>query len=510
MILSLFMAACWTPQRSIVPAQRAEAPLSFVTKHADSPMTWVQLSTRAGSGYDPVGQEGLAYLTANMLVDGGTENMSPDDFDAKLNELASPIQVVVDKEQVSFRMRVLNEDLEDSAALFLDAFTHPLWDEQRFKTLQQQNRHFLTKGIVQRDESIGLGVLDAFLFSGHPYGHLVQGRVGSVPYITLDSVKSFFIKHYRKENTVLGIAGPMIMKRGGIDLGHSLSPVLQSLRLKLSEALSTELKHPETRKFVGKPEGRELLLIKKPSEAVGIHLGHPTDLNRAHPDWAALQLAVTALGAHRQSFGRLYRELREKRGLTYGCYSYIEHYRQAGGSRSQETGTGRVQNNFSIWVRPVSEDNAGFTLRAVLSIFEEFVENGLNEKEFGLIQNYLSRRTALWAKSPGRSLGWLVEAKLMKWPNPISALPATVKTLDRERVNSAIQRHLDPKNIQIAVVTGKPEEIFGQFEENVSDIVYTGEQPNTGSEQDLVDKDWAAFTLEFSKKYIRTVEEILK
>ena len=75
------------------------------------------------------------------------------------------------------------------------------------------------------------------------------------------------------------------------------------------------------------------LLVEKPSAPTAISMGMTWDVRRGDPDFPALVVAVSALGEHRQgSAFRLFKELREVRGLNYGAYAYPEHFVQAPGS----------------------------------------------------------------------------------------------------------------------------------------------------------------------------------
>jgi zinc protease len=208
-------------------------------------------------------------------------------------------------------------------------------------------------------------------------------------------------------------------------------------------------------------------------------------------------LAFTALGEHRQGHGRLYQALREERGLNYGDYAYIERYTQAGWSSRQETGTGRVQNPFYVWLRPTASANGAFALRGATRLIETFVAEGLSEDEFELTQTYLRGRLALWADDPGRRLGWAVEARAMDWPDPIDALPDLVGSLDREQVNATIQQHIRPEDLKYVVVTGDAEEFIESVaDDHPSPLDATGTTPPApGTPRAVEDAEWAALPI---------------
>src|SRR5207249_771895 len=77
-----------------------------------------------------------------------------------------------------------------------------------------------------------------------------------------------------------------------------------------------------------KPHGPRYLLVEKPADSTAISCGIPFGLSRKDRDWAAMSVARSAFGEHRQFNGRLMQRLRELPGLNYGDYAYIEHFEQ--------------------------------------------------------------------------------------------------------------------------------------------------------------------------------------
>ena len=84
-----------------------------------------------------------------------------------------------------------------------------------------------------------------------------------------------------------------------------------------------------------RPSGLKVEILEKDTRATAISFGHPIDVTRSHPDFAALSVARVWLGEHRIASGRLYQRLREIRGLNYGDYAYIEAFPAACSSSSR-------------------------------------------------------------------------------------------------------------------------------------------------------------------------------
>jgi zinc protease len=95
------------------------------------------------------------------------------------------------------------------------------------------------------------------------------------------------------------------------------------------------------------------VIVEKPGPSTAISLGYPIDLHRGSREFYALWIANSWLGEHRNSSSHLYKVIREKRGMNYGDYSYIEAFPQGGFRTMPPTGVGRRQQMFEVWIRPV-------------------------------------------------------------------------------------------------------------------------------------------------------------
>ncbi len=499
------------PDRGPVAAAAAEDPVALVTVPKAGAVTWVQIAVRAGSAFDPIGQEGVAHLAARLVREGGAGDQSPEAVDALLYRLGTEVEVVVGKELVTLRTRALNEDLAELLPLLAAMVTAPALDDKALERLRDEAGDHLGKGLLESDEALGMEVFDSWLYEAHPYGHPVEGRTGTVAGLDAAAVRAFRDAAWLRSAVTLGISGPAALPDGRIDPNAPGGAALVQLRAALS-TLPAGILDPPTPRRVPAVEGRSLLVVEKPGSGTGVHFGHPTGLHRGHPDWPAMLLAMTAFGEHRQSTGRLYRELRGARGLNYGDYAYIERYEQAGWSSDQQTATGRLQNPFYVWIRPTTVRNGPFALRGALALTEELVADGLAEDEFAQMQEYLGGRLMLWAVDPGRRLGWALEAGAMGWPDPLVDLPEQIAALDRATVNAALQDHLDPAHLRIVVVTPDGQDFVDAVgPKTTSRMLYEdGAAPAADAPQAARDTAWAQLKLDLTDARIIDADGILQ
>ena len=462
-----------------------------------SRLIYLQATVQAGSAYDPVGQEGIAWLTAQAMRQGGSGELGPEAVDALLYELAADIEVIVDKDLVTFRGKALASDADRFVPLFTDMVNRPAFDDDAVARLLESGIDALTVSMLESDERLGDNVFDVWINEGHPYGHPVEGRAGVLPLLDADDLRAFHAATYVRSSTTLGLAGAV--DQAGAD---SFAAAFATL--------SPERGPEATPKPRPDVEGRHLLAVEKSTTSLGVHFGHPLDVDRAHEDFPELFLAMIAFGEHRQSHGRRYGEIRTARGLNYGDYAYVEHYVQRGWTSAQEQGTVRRQPQFSVWLRPIAVDNGPWALKMALKLTEDLVEEGLTQEEFDRIGAYLQMRAKIWAQDPGTRLAYAVEAEALDLPNMLEELPAALGEVTLEGVNAALKRHIRPDDLRIVVVTNDGEALAAALtEDSPTPLVYSADQ-TPDPEQADIDEEVAAMSVGLSEYSVVQAEGIFR
>jgi zinc protease len=146
-------------------------------------------------------------------------------------------------------------------------------------------------------------------------------------------------------------------------------------------------------------------------------------------------------------------DLRAKRGLNYGNYSYIEDFIQEGMSTFPVPNNPRRQQYFSIWVRPVPHDKAGFALRAALWELDRLVNQGMSPADFEATRTYLLNYGKLWVQTLSRRLGYAMDGEFYKRGDLVSEIALRLPKLTVEQVNTAVRRHLRSTGLKVAIVT---------------------------------------------------------
>ena len=410
----------------------------------NSPLVTLRVMVGTGSVDDPAGKNGLNALTALMIGQGGTSELTYQALTETLYPWAASIAVQYDKEVTTIIGEVHRDHLEPFYEIFRDLIVAPRLDPADFT----RNRDFLTNAIVSTlrgndDEELGKQALNALLYAGHPYEATEMGTEAGLASITLDEVEAFHTRQYTGDSVLVGVAGGYpdgFLERVERDLVGGLpgdDDTAGGRALPAPRAL----------------DGIELLLVEKDAIATAISIGFPIDITRADDDFYPLMVANSYFGEHRTFNGRLMNQMRGLRGLNYGDYSYIEHFIQDGGSTFPVPNTPRRQQFFSIWIRPVPHHNAAFALRQAVRELALLVENGVSQDDFEATREYLVNYSKLYVQTTSRRLGYAMDSRFYDTGFFIDEIRARLESLTVDDVNGAIRRHLQADDLAVAIVT---------------------------------------------------------
>lgn len=157
-------------------------------------------------------------------------------------------------------------------------------------------------------------LLDSLLWPNHVLGMNLAGTVETVSRISRQDLFDFQAKGYSAANIVMVICGAFDEKK--------VIEKIKKIFTRISAGRQTE--------YVGfklRQTSSRLNVLNKPTEQTHLALGYPA-LKRDHPRKFVLSLLHTLLGANMSS--RLFKEIREKRGLAYEIGTSIKRFADTG------------------------------------------------------------------------------------------------------------------------------------------------------------------------------------
>jgi zinc protease len=458
---------------SLLPSTAALDTKQFIVQPSELPQLSIKLLFDVGSAYDPKGKEGLARLTASMITEAGSRSMRIDEINKALYPIAGSFGAQVDKEMTAFSMSVHRDNWPLFASVALPQLVEPGFRQEDFDRLRTNQLNALTIDLrSNNEEELGKEWLQNRLFEGTPYGHTVLGTVEGLESITLDDVKAFARQHYTAGNLKVGI-------NGGVT-----GEVTSSLARELGR-----LPAGDTQRVTGivgrAPSGYEVDIIAKDTRATAISFGHPINVTRASPDFAALDVARAWLGEHRAASGQLFGRIREQRGMNYGDYAYIEAFPRGMYQFFPDPSVARQQQLFEVWIRPVVPEHAHMALRIALHEVEKLATNGLTPEQFEATRDYLMKNVYVKTSTASQQIGYALDSQWYGIGEYSAHMRAALAKLTVDDVNRAIREHLRPRDMKIVMITSDAEALKQKLvSDAVSAITYEAEKP-----QDLLDED---------------------
>ncbi len=412
-----------------------------VFQPSQSPIITFRIQFLTGSVDDPKSKEGLASLTAAMIANGGSKKLSFDDINQQFYPMAAGFGWQADKEMTTFSGSTHVDNLAKYYDLINQMLLDPGFRADDFKRLKDDAVNFLQVNLRQgNDEELGKERLYNIIYKNHPYEHHSMGTISGLNNITIEDVQNFYRQNYTRANLVLGLSG-------GFDTKFSKELVADFMKLPAGKKLMRKLPAPVLEK------GMKIDIVQRETRATAISLGFPINVNRAHKDYAALALVASYFGQHRSSNSHLYNEIREKRGLNYGDYAYIEYFPRGMFLFEPDANLARQQQIFQMWIRPVEPENANFTLRAALYEYDKLVKNGMSKETFEATKQFLTKYVNILTQTKDAELGYALDSRYYGIDSFTDYMKKNLAKLTLEDVNRAITKHLKTENMRVVMVT---------------------------------------------------------
>lgn len=451
----------------------------IVALPGESPLIDLRIQFKTGAVDDPVDREGLAYLTAESLAEGSTQFHTYQELLQLFYPWATEVETTVDKERVTFSATVHRDHLEAFTPLLIEMLGSPKFGGPDLERLREQAKNHLTQELrVNNDEELGKEVLYLQIYpASHGYGHHNVGTVSGLSAITEEDLQRFYRSNFQPDRLVVGVAG-------GYPQGFP-EQLVEQLKRALPE--NTELLSARGLDKPAPPDGRRVTIVEKDTRSVAMSMGFPIEVNRSHPDWAALFLFASFLGEHRSSNSYLYQRLREARGLNYGDYAYIEYFPDGMYLTQPEPNYPRSQQIFQIWIRPVQPETALFTLRATFFELERLLRDGLTSEQFEATRSFLKKNAPLLVASSSRRLGYTLDSNFYDARPFVEHLRRDLDALTLDQVNAAVRRHIQAEDMEIVLVSKDGEALKSELlRGEASPMKYNSEKPEIVLKEDRI------------------------
>ena len=403
----------------------------------DDSLPFIQFSVlfpKAGADYDFEGKSGLAQLTAYML-DQGAGGLSSEQLQEELNQLGTELSVSLGRQSARFSISGLSWQKEQLYDLFKKIISQPHFESDEMEILRKQ---FIDRRIKNLDRAgfVADHLTRSVLFEGAE-GSAKAGNTISLSKINLEDIKTFYKKQYLEGN-------PIFMVVGKFD---------KAFEKTAEDFVNESFSYQEpSRHSVSVPDlDSQIKLIVNDSLAQAeVRLAYnlfPFPVKNPR-QFVLFQLANSILGGSGMT-SRLFDELREKRGLTYGAYSSVN--------------LGKLYGFFDISGATKTSSVKEFLDQTLLTL-NKFKKEGASLKELNTAKQTVKIRHLMRIETPEYRLYYEVHYKYyLDLHDFLDHYLQIIDDISLEEVNLGIKEFVLSKPLQI-IIYGHPS-IQSQLEE---------------------------------------------
>lgn len=389
------------------------------------PIIDIQLVFDAGSARDSElksGQYGLASITAQLL-DEGTSTQTTDQISANFERLGAQYGAAAYRDMFTVNLRTLSDNnlLNPAVDQLLSILKDAQVPQISYDRVMQQNRI----GLAQQKDSPATTASILFwqeLYDKHPYAQPSTGTLASIELINPTDIRKFKDTYLVARNLSIAIVGQMNLEQAKT----------------LAERVTQSLPQGQHARSLPKPDATVARTVYAPFDSTQTHVSiGQIGITRDNPDFPALTLANEVFGGGDFS-AILMKELREKRGLTYGAYS--------GFSAMQSNGPFKISYS-------TRTDQMDESLRVAKQALQDYVQKGValdrfNEAKTGILNSYplsLSSNSSIASTLAAMGFYGLANGYMADYPKQIEAVTP-------EAAHQAFVRYVNPEKMLVVVV----------------------------------------------------------
>ena len=424
-MLAAAVLACAVPARAVT-IERVVSPAgieAWLVRNPTVPLIALEFALRGSADQDPVDKAGAANLAADLL-DEGAGPFDATAFHDRLERKAIELSFNAGRDYLRGTLRTLKENSKEAFDYLGLSLSQPRFDSEAVERIRAQLMSRLRRETVS-PRDVASRNWWATAFPDHPYGRPVEGTLDSLPRISADDLRSYTRRVLARDHLKVAIVGDIDAQGAGALLDRAFG--------KLPAKAELQMVSPVVAQGLGR---RIVIQLDVPQAAVSF--GGP-GISRGDPDFMAAYIVNHILGGGSFS-SRLYREVREKRGLAYGISDSL------------------VWLNYTalmIGSTATRADATGKTIEIIEHEIRRLAEEGPTEDEFSRAKTYLKGSFVLGLDTSNRIASQLLQMQLdnlgIDYMDRRTGLIDAVTLADAKRV---AKRLLD--NGLLVTVVGRP------------------------------------------------------
>jgi len=353
---------------------------AWLVREPAVPLIAMDFAMEGGGNQDPAEKPGVGHMVASLL-DEGAGDLDSRAFQERMDRSAIELGFRVQRDDFRGSLRILRDRMDEGFELLRLALNAPRFDADAIERDREQMLSALRRETTSPND-IGSRLWWRTAFPDHPYGRPLNGTLESVPLISRDDLKSYTGRVFARDKLKIGVVGDI----DAATLGPLLDKVFGALPAKGNLASIAPVRMDAV--------GRRIFVDLKVPQAV-LNFGG-TGIARKDPDFIPAFILNHIMGGGSFS-SRLYKEVREKRGLVYSVYTYLlpldETALLMGGTQTRA-------------------DRADETLDLIQTEIKRLIDSGPTAEELEKAKSYLKGAYALNFDTSAKIAGQLVQIQL--------------------------------------------------------------------------------------------------
>lgn len=414
--------------------------LVLVVQDQRLPLVSYRLALRSGDAHDPADLPGLADMLTGLLTEG-TQSRNSREIADEVARIGATLQAGANSDYTTVAASSLTTFSDEILELLADVALRPVFPENEVELTKQNTKESLKQQRAQ-PSFLATEMVAKVMFGSHPYS-VTAPTPEAIDATTRERLIEFHRSKFIPNNAVLLVAG---------DVEHdALLKRIESLfgNWQPGAVPSDEFPAPPRR------AARSAYVIDRPGSAQANIVIANSGITRTNADYFPLLVMHTVLGANASS--RLFMNLREEKGYTYGAYSSLDARRTAGTFRA----TAEVRT-------PVTGD----------SLKEFFYELGrirsepVSEKEIGDAKSYLTGVFPIRLETQEGLIDQLLQIKMFGLPdNYLDTYRSNIQSVTREQIQEVANKYVRPDEAAIVIV-GDAAQLTEQIKPYSEDIEF--------------------------------------
>ena len=285
---------------------------AIVVEHKEQPVVTIYCVIKTGTAADPDGKESLANFVADQL-NKGTTSKSALELAEWIESVGGRVGGGANLDETYVSVTILSEYIDVGYEYLADVLLNPTFPQDEFEIVTKQAKTGLEFELADPSAMAQRHARDLG-YGDHPYAK--QPTLEAIEAITREDLVEFHTRNYVANNALFGVVGDVKWKDVRKALNNHFGEWAQGT--------------PDVVEYVGAPEAGKTMvyLYHRPASVqTQVLVGH-LGLEYDNPDWAAVTVGNRILGGG--SDARLFNNLREDKGWTYGAYSRFQREKDLG------------------------------------------------------------------------------------------------------------------------------------------------------------------------------------